>query len=89
METAMKNAVATAAILGVIALKRSFKSSLARRSGRDFAGMELADESRAALQRRPLGRSAGITPVVISRPDQGPSSMGLASLGLSSLIEAR
>jgi hypothetical protein len=45
------------------------------------------DVSQQSLQRRPLGRAAGITAVIVSRPDQGPSRMGLtADVGLRGIM---
>jgi len=45
------------------------------------------DVSQQSLQRRPLGRAPGIAAVIVSRPDQGPSRMGLtADIGLCGVM---
>ena len=50
----------------------------------DLSGLNVLQQ---ALQRRPLGRAAGIAAIVVARPDQGPSGMGLApDIGLRGIV---
>ena len=49
--------------------------------------MPAPDVSQQPLQRRPLGRAAGIAAVIVAGPDQGPAGMGLtADIGLRGVM---
>jgi hypothetical protein len=53
----------------------------------DHVHLPAPDVGQQSLQRRPLGRAAGITAVIVAGSDQGPAGMSLtADVGLRSVM---